>query len=203
MPSKIYDFHCTYYTIFSGGDFDWCDWGESWYLCFGICCTQGCISNKISSNGGSDSHCCQLDWKESWEKEIASFWYSHCFTCNILWDFSYFQLLIIKANDLHDDHVSGLSFSSPIMPAFFFLFLFFALSGRVYSSQWLVMAWTSLKQNDCYHHMYVDATLLPRSNPPEQLSIHINQESCITMPTINMTCNNSLMKDFKHKSGSV
>ena len=46
---------------------------------------------------------------------------------------------------------------------------------------------------------------LPRSNPPEQLSIHINQESCITMPTntIDMTYNNSLMKDLKHKSGSV
>lgn len=78
---------------FSGGDFDWCDWGESWYLGFGIRCTQGRISDKISSNGGSDSHCCQLDWKERWKREIASLWKLEqpCFTCNILWDFSYFN----------------------------------------------------------------------------------------------------------------
>lgn len=44
--------------ILSGGDLSWCDWGESWYLCFGICCTQGRIANKISSNSCSDSHCC-------------------------------------------------------------------------------------------------------------------------------------------------
>lgn len=129
LPSKVYDFHS---TVFSGGDFDWCEWGESWYLGFGICCTQGCISNKISSDGGSDSHCCQLDRKESWKREIAvaSFWYFP--VPNHVSHVTYYAIFLTstpdyKANDLHDDHISTLSFSGPII--LFFFFLFCAFSG--------------------------------------------------------------------------
>ncbi|KAJ6927715.1 hypothetical protein NC651_011669 [Populus alba x Populus x berolinensis] len=43
-------------------EFQLMNWGESWDICSGICCTQGCISNKVSPHCGSDSHCCWLDW---------------------------------------------------------------------------------------------------------------------------------------------
>ncbi|KAJ7001794.1 hypothetical protein NC653_012023 [Populus alba x Populus x berolinensis] len=44
-------------------EFQLMNWGESWDICSGICCTQGCISNKVSPpHCGSYSHCCWLDW---------------------------------------------------------------------------------------------------------------------------------------------